>query len=148
MMSLRPLLPTEENMPEKEVLTAEEILAKGKTHDQERIQLDWYYAPLVAEWVSLNYWAGLISRDDSLRGYGYYQTNDDEVIFYSEASPSYANDRGDYESYDESYLSIPVSFITGVNDTDRARLAEMIEAREKEQAKAMEERKAARTLSN
>lgn len=127
--------------------TAEEMIAKGKAHDEDRIKLDWYYVPVVEEWVSLHHRAGLMSRDDSLRGYSYYQTNDDSVVFYSEGTPSYFNDRGDSEPYDEKYIAIPFTFISGDGDTDRERLAEMIKAKEKADAEMLEQRKAGRSLS-
>lgn len=114
------------------------VIARAKKHDEERVELDKYFAPIVEDWVDLQFQAGNFSRDDKMRGYWYEQTSDDAVIFFSSAQ--YRDDRGDYDPLEEKYIYVPISFITGENDTHRAELAEMIETRKAELARAEEER--------
>lgn len=118
--------------------SAAEVISRAAKHDEERVELDKYFAPFVEEWVDLQFRAGIFSRDDKMRGYWYHQTDTDAVIFHSESE--YRDDRGDFEPLDETYIYIPISFMTGVNDTSRTKLAEMIEKHTAELEKAEQER--------
>lgn len=122
--------------------SVDSAIARAAKHDAERVELDNYFTPFVEEWCDLHFRAGIFSRDDKMRGYWYHQTTDDSIIFHSESE--YRDDRGDFEPLAETYIYIPFSFMTGVNDTTRPRLAEMIEERNAELEKAELERKARR----